>query len=129
MKIAFSLQNGKTVSGHAGRCTKFVIYDVQDDKETSKSIVEVDKDGTFHNIFHEGTMPFSDHPLSDVDIIISGSMGAGFVNKMKSQGIKALQIAEKDPDLAMEKLLAGNLEVMAVDHHHGHGHDHNHDHH
>lgn len=112
MKIAFCYQNDMHITGHAGRCTKFMLYDVQDKETISKEIVELEESITFHNVFHNGTIPFNEHPLSDIDVIISDSMGAGFVQKMKRVGITALMTSETDTDKALEAFLSDKLEVV-----------------
>ena len=120
MKIAISCQDGTTISGHVGRCTQFIVYDIKDNHRISKSIVSFDEEKTFHNILHSLMLPFMDHPLFNVDIILSGSMGKRFVEKMKIKGIEAFLTSEKDPDIAIEKYLEGILEKVEVEMHHRH---------
>ena len=125
IKIAITVQNGRTISGHAGRTNRFLIYTIENQEVIDKQELILDKNQTFHNIFHDGIEPVPEHPLFVINSIISGNMGTGFFNKMKMQNIQALSTDESDPDLAIEKLLAGNLEVKPPEEHHHH-HDHNH---
>jgi predicted Fe-Mo cluster-binding NifX family protein len=120
MKIALSFQNGHSLSGHAGRCTRFLVYNIEENKILSKELVEIESEMTFHSIFHDGTYTFSENPLHDMDMIISNSMGLGFVQKMKSNGIKALQTDEQNPDLLIEKYMKGELLFTEVKNHHHH---------
>jgi predicted Fe-Mo cluster-binding NifX family protein len=117
MKIALSCQDGLTISGHAGHCTKFVIYTISDGKIESSSILEIEKERTFHNVLHNIMLPFMSHPLFNVDVIMSGSMGAGFIEKMKIKGIEAIPTSEKVPEIAVAKYLEGSLEVMEAHQH------------
>ena len=119
MKIALSMQNGRDLSGHAGRCTGFLVYTIENDTIQSKKLVEIDMDMTFHSIFHDGVYSFSQSPLHDIKCIISGSMGLGFVQKMKSNGIEALQTDEQNPDSLIEKYIRGDLVLTTpINHHH-----------
>jgi len=120
MKIALSFQNGHSLSGHAGRCTRFLVYHIDQNKILSKELVEMERDMTFHSIFHDGTYPFSENPLHKVDVIISNSMGPGFVQKMRLNGIIALQSDERDPDLLIDKYMKDELIFTEVKNHHHH---------
>ena len=112
MKIAFCYQNDMHITGQAGKCTKFMLYDIQDKEIVSKGMVELEESITFHNVFHNGTIPFNEHPLSDIDVVISDSMGAGFVQKMKRVGITALMTTETDIEKALDAFLSNKLELV-----------------
>lgn len=112
MKIAFSFQNGESISGHAGHCTRFIVYSLKDGIVIDKSIVEIEKERTFHNVLHSLMLPFMNHPLFHVDVIMSASMGARFIDKMKIKGIEAIRVNETIPELAIKKYLNGELEVV-----------------
>jgi len=129
MKIAVTYQNGRTISGHAGRTNRFLIYTIENQNVLDKQELNLDKEQTFHNISHDGVEPVPEHPLLHIVAIIAGNMGTGFFQKMKMNNIDAINTAEKDPDLAIEKLLEGKLEVKPLEehHHHHHGHDHHHE--
>jgi predicted Fe-Mo cluster-binding NifX family protein len=128
MKIAVTYQNGRTISGHAGRTNRFLIYTIEDQKVIDKKEVNMDKEQTFHNIFHDGIEPIPEHPLLYINAINAGNMGSGFFNKMRMKNIDAINTAERDPDEAIEKLLVGKLEVKPLEEHHHHDHDHDHQH-
>lgn len=112
MKIAFSFQDGKTISGHAGHCTKFIIYTLEDADIVSTSIIEIEKERTFHNVLHNLMLPFMNHPLFHVDVIMSGSMGSRFIEKMKIKGIEAIRVDETSPEITIQKYLDGRLEII-----------------
>lgn len=121
MKIAITSQNRKTVSGHAGKCTRFYIFDVNENKEIEKKeLFELDSEMMLHNHFH-GPNPNAHHPLFDLDVFITGDMGPGFPIKMKSKGIQAIRTNLKEIDEVIEQALAGTLEMLPPgDHHHHH---------
>lgn len=128
MKIAVTYQNGKTISGHGGRTTRFLIYTIEDQKVVEKKDLNLDDNQSFHSIFHDGVEPIPEHPLLNIVAIITGKMGEGFYQKMKMNNIDAISTVEKDPDLTIDKLLQGKLEVIPFDSEHHcsdhHGHDH-----
>ena len=120
MKIAVTSQNRRTVSGHAGKCTRFYIFDINDKKEVErKELFELDPEMMLHNHFH-GPNPEAHHPLFDMDVIITGDMGAGFPVKMKSKGIQALMTDVTDVDEVIKKALEGTLEMLPPKAHHHH---------
>jgi predicted Fe-Mo cluster-binding NifX family protein len=107
MRIAVASQNFRSVTPHAGRTRKFLIYEAADGGDP----VEVDrldlpKEMAFHD-FHENDGP---HPLDAADVLICGSCGPGFVERMAARGIAAVATAETDPVKAVRDYLAGTLE-------------------
>ena len=122
MKIAVTSQNRKTITGHAGKCRKFWIYEVEGRAVQDKHLLELPIEQSFHESDHATA-----HPLDEVNVLISGGMGAGLQNRLKQKGILALSTAETDPDLAVAAWLDGSLVEIAPEAH-DHGHDHNHDH-
>ena len=119
MKIAFSFQNGETISGHAGHCTRFIVYRLEDGKIIERSLIEIEKERTFNNVLHNLMLPFMNHPLFNVDVIMCASMGARFIEKMKIKGIEAIRVNETIPEIAIKKYLSGELDpVEPVYHNH-----------
>jgi predicted Fe-Mo cluster-binding NifX family protein len=122
MKIAIASQNRKTVTGHAGKCRKFWLYDVEGRAVRGKNLLELPIEQSFHESDH--TAP---HPLDGINVLIAGGMGMGLKNRLKQKGILAVSTAETDPDRAVAAWLAGSLvelppEAHDQDHEHGHGH-------
>lgn len=128
IKIAVnSLKGDDTIGGHSGKCRKFWIFDVLDNKIIDKSLMNLERDQTLHHVFHESGN--YNHPLFDVDILISGGIGAGAVNRLKSQNIQALITTETNADKAIALLIEGQLPIVANGHDGNCNHDHDHDHH
>ncbi|HRH81980.1 MAG TPA: NifB/NifX family molybdenum-iron cluster-binding protein [Thiobacillaceae bacterium] len=122
MKIAVTSQNRKSVTGHAGKCRKFWIYEVEGRKLRGKSLLELPIEQSFHE-----THGVEAHPLDKVNVLISGGMGAGLRHRLWQRGIDALVTPETDPDRAVAAYLAGSLALGEPDHD-GHGHEHHHGH-
>jgi predicted Fe-Mo cluster-binding NifX family protein len=121
MKIAVTSQNYRTITPHAGKTRRFLVYEAAPDKEP----VEVDrlnlpKDMALHEFHGDGP-----HPLYAVDVVIAGSFGHGFSRRMAKQGIVAVMTNESDPVQAVRDFLASpvgtlkqNVEQCGCDHHH-----------
>jgi len=126
MKIAVSSQNRKTITGHAGKCRKFWIYDVEGNTVKGRDLIELPIEQSFHETHNE-----TEHPLDGINVLITGGMGSGLVMRLKQKGINGLVTSETDPNVAVAAYLAGTLLTqMPEEHdHHGHGHGHGHGHH
>ncbi len=100
MKIAVTSQNFKTITNHAGKARRFIVYDVTS-PENIVEIERLDLDPTmaFHNFVGEH------HPIDGVEILISASFGEGFARKMAQRGIRASISNESDIKLAICRFL------------------------
>jgi len=69
MKIAVTSQNRKTITGHAGSCRIFWIFTIEDNKITSKELLELPKEQAFR-----ASPPDQPHLLDGIDqrAVISG---------------------------------------------------------
>ncbi len=114
MKIAVTSQNKREVTGHAGKCRKFWIYETENIGE--KILLELPKEQCFHE-----SSPHAPHPLDDVQVLITGGMGAGLIRRLEVKGIEGIVTSEKSPDKAVAAYLDGSLERLAP-HEHGHAH-------
>jgi predicted Fe-Mo cluster-binding NifX family protein len=127
MKIAVTSQNRKTVTGHAGKCRKFWVYEVEGSTVKAKNLLELPIEQSLHASGHDAP-----HPLDDMNVLIAGGMGQGLQFRLKQKGIQALSTAEIDPDRAVEAWLDGTLEEVPAElheHEHSHNHAHEHSHH
>ena len=131
MRIAVTSQNFRSVTGHAGRARRFLIYDAHpgaDPIEVERR--DLPKELAMHD-FH-GAGP---HPVDDVDVILSEGFGKGFAQRMAKRGILAAKTDKTDPLEAVKAYLT--LRETAAEAPagatcgcgHGHGHAHTHRHH
>lgn len=113
MKIAVTSQNFRTITGHAGKTRRFLVYD-QDTEGGWKEMERLDlpKEMSMHE-FTGGS-----HPIDVVDVLITAGCGDGFIRKMATRGIDVVQTAETDPLTAVEKLMKGEFLPPAQAHHH-----------
>ena len=121
-KIAVTSQNFRTITGHAGKARRFIIYEVKGPGEVEEvEQMDLPKTMSMHN-----TLEASPHPLDEMDALITGSAGEGFVRKMASRGVRVYRTSASDPLLAAISLAAGEeLPPPELgDDHHGHSHSH-----
>lgn len=102
MKIAVTSQNFRTVTPHAGRTRRFLVYRA----ELAVEPVEIDrldlpKEMAMHEFHQNGP-----HPLDTVDVVIAGSFGDGFARRMARRGIRAVTTEKVDPLEAVRDFLA-----------------------
>jgi predicted Fe-Mo cluster-binding NifX family protein len=102
MKIAVTSQNFRTVTPHAGRTRRFLVYR----PEPAGEPVEIDrldlpKEMAMHEFHQNGP-----HPLDTVDVVIAGSFGDGFARRMAKRGITAVTTDKTDPVDAVRDFLA-----------------------
>lgn len=122
LKIGVSSQNFRTITGHAGKGRRFMVYATHDGTEVKElERLDLPKEMALHEWNGHG-----EHPLFGLDYLITGGCGEGFVRKMGSRGVLVRATAETDPVTAVKALLAGTLPPAAP---HEHDHEHHHEHH
>ena len=104
MKIAVASQDRRHITGHTGRCRKFLIYQVANEKIFSKELLELPEELSFHH-----SSPHDPHPLDDVAVVINGGMGQGLARRLANKGILSVITTRKDPDGAVIAYLTGRL--------------------
>ncbi len=115
MKIAITSQNFKTITGHAGKTRRFIIYD----DHIAGIATEIDRlDLPKEMSMHENQG--NSHPIDGVDILITASCGNGFINKMASRDIKVMQTSESNPLMAATNVINGVALAPAEPHSHKH---------
>ncbi len=115
MKIAVTSQNKTSITEHAGHCQKFWIYETKDGEIIEKKLVELSADQSFHHCSSN-----EPHPLDDVQVLISGSMGPGLMRRLERKGIEGVIAKETDLDRAVKAYLDGSLVREESECHRGH---------
>jgi predicted Fe-Mo cluster-binding NifX family protein len=131
MKLAFSTDDGKTISRHFGRATHYLVIELVDGKIAAQELRQ--KPG--HNQFlqeggHDHQHDDHDHehaghgygkraqdrhtqmfaPISDCAVIVSGGMGSGAYHFLQSQGLQPILTGLEDIPSALQAYLDGTLE-------------------
>jgi predicted Fe-Mo cluster-binding NifX family protein len=122
MKIGVTSQNFRTITAHAGKARRFMIFETAGGQAVETGRLDLSKEMSLHE--HPCGAA---HPIDDLDILISGSAGEGFIRKAAERGVKVILTSETDPAAAVAAVLAGApLPPPAAeeeeDHGHGHGH-------
>jgi len=102
MKIAVTSQNYRTVTGHAGKTRKFLVYEAAPDgslEETGR--IKLPKEMSMHAHPHDAP-----HPLDAMDFLVTSGCGQGFVNKMGARGVRVYVTDTEDPRQAVRELLS-----------------------
>lgn len=115
MRVAISSQNFRTITSHAGKSRRFLIYEV--DREGPPNEVDrldLPKGMALHD-FHG-----DDHPLflSELDAIVTGGAGAGFIQRMARRGIQVFATSETDPLAALRAIASGQPLPPPMPHEH-----------
>ena len=102
MKIGVTSQNFRTITGHAGKTRRFLIFEPDDQGNP----VEVDRlDLPKEMSMHE--FRGDEHPVFELDALITAGCGEGFVRRLAQHGVQVIATAEEDPVTAVRKLLDG----------------------
>ncbi|MCG6207264.1 nitrogen fixation protein [Rhodopseudomonas sp. HC1] len=109
MLIAVASQNFRTVTGHAGKSRRFMVFDAAHGRAPQEvQRLDLPKEQSIHE-FDES----APHPLDRFDAVIAGSAGAGFIARMAARGVQAVTTAETDPAAAVQAYVAGTLPPSA----------------
>lgn len=93
MKVGISSQNFKTITGHAGKARRFIIYEVDVQQQiTPLEELDLPKEMSMHEWHGKGQ-----HPLFDLDVLITASCGEGFKNRMSREGVSVHVTDETNP--------------------------------
>ncbi len=120
-------KNGDKITEHAGHGVFFKIYEIDEHEGLLGSkVIKVDKEHTLHNLLHNPDINPNDHEVLTTQILLTGGIGLGAINKLAYMGVRAYIVEEKNPDEAVNKLINGTLKAVDPNtvQHHGHHHDH-----
>ena len=110
MNIAITSQDKKRVTGRAGKCQYFWVYEIVSGEVHNKHCLYVPKAEIFDHcdFIHKG------HSLDGVSVLITHSMGEKLQRRLKKIGIMGLVTKERDPDEVIHHFLNGSLVVRDV---------------
>lgn len=113
MLIGVTSQNFRTITGHAGKARRFLVYqsDAHGQWEEMERI-DLPKEMSMHEF--RGNV----HPIDDLDVLITAGSGQGFVQRMASRGVKVVATSEVDPLTAVSTLSRGEALPSVETHHH-----------
>jgi predicted Fe-Mo cluster-binding NifX family protein len=104
-KIGVTSQNFRTITGHGGKARRFIIYGVDEDGGVEElDRLDLPKAMSLHN-----TIETSPHPIDELDYLITGCAGQGFIRKLAARHIEVVQTSASDPLLAVMSFAAGEI--------------------
>ena len=113
MRIGVTSQNFRTITGHAGKTRRFLIYDAQPNEPiTEVGRLDLPKDMSLHEYHGDN------HPLFALDAVITASCGDGFANRMLQHGVRVITTAEVNPVVAANAVAHGEALPPALPHEH-----------
>ena len=119
MKIGITSQNFRTITGHAGKARRFLLYETQGDGSVREvGRLDLPKELSMHEFRGDA------HPTDGLDLIVTAGCGKGFIQRLASRGIRVITTALDDPAEAARTLAAGGELPAAVPHDHDPEHHH-----
>lgn len=115
MRIAVTSQNFKTITGHAGKSRRFLIYDLEpgtDPIEVER--LDLPKEMSLHE-YHGLDHPLYQHQLNAV---LTGGAGENFIQRMARDGIQVFTTSETDIAAAINAIANGDDLPPAAPHEH-----------
>ena len=113
MKIGVTSQNFRTITGHAGKTRRFMVFSEDRRGQWAESErLDLPRDMSMHEF--NGF----DHPIDQLDVLITAGCGKGFINKMAQRGVHVVQTGETDPLIAVDHYARGMPLKAAQPHHH-----------
>lgn len=128
MRIAVTSQNFRSITGHAGKARRFIVFDTAGGEPREVERLDLPMELSIHEYHGD------DHPLFALGLaaLVTQGAGQGFVQRMARHGIRVHATSETDPLTAVARILAGEPLPEAPphddDHAHGGGHGHRHAH-
>jgi predicted Fe-Mo cluster-binding NifX family protein len=121
MRVAVSSQNFRSITGHAGKSRRFLVYELaagQPPQETER--LDLPKELSLHEYHGD------DHPLftRGLDAVVTASAGAGFLQRLGRRGIQVITTSETDIAKALSAIANGEPLPDAAPHDHGHDDEH-----
>ncbi|MCP4075885.1 MAG: nitrogen fixation protein [Gammaproteobacteria bacterium] len=115
MNIAVTSQNFRTITGHAGKSRRFLVYTSPAEGEwVETDRLDLPKEMSMHE-FKGGS-----HPVDAFDVLITGGCGDGFIRKMSMRGITVVATSETVPVVAVKTYASGETLPPAEPHEHKH---------
>lgn len=113
IRFAVASRDGKTVSGHIGKCADWIVFTADfagngGIEVTESGRVTLPKHLVFHHYRDEDSRP-PDHPLADCRVVVGASAGDSFISKMQARGFEVALTAESDPATAVSDYLRHKL--------------------
>lgn len=121
MKIAFSSQDGKTISAHFGSAPVYKVIEIENQKIISREDRQnSSNDDSSHQDHAHNHNKFD--LLKDCQVVIAGGMGENAFQRLSKMGISVFLVDNKNIEETLKVFLTGNLihNPKRVHQHHSH---------
>lgn len=115
MQIAVTSQNFRTITGHAGKARRFLVF-ACDDLGQLVEVERLDLPKTMSLHAYHG----DDHPLYACDVLITAGCGENFRRRVAAHGVEVVATAATDPLDTVGRWLRGESLPPAAPHEHDH---------
>jgi len=113
MKIGVTSQNFRTITGHAGKTRRFLVFSLDPEgNRVETDRLDLPKAMSMHEFRGDR------HPIDDFDVLITGGCGNGFQQRMASRGVRVVTTSETDPEKAVTAVFTGSPLPEAEPHSH-----------
>ena len=104
MRIGVTSQNFRTITGHAGKSRRFLVFEAEpgDGAPRETERWDLPKEMSLHA--YRGDAP---HPTASLDVLVTGGCGEGFIRRMASVDTRVVVTSETDPAAAVGAILRG----------------------
>lgn len=118
MRIAVTSQNFKTITGHAGKARRFLVYEADASGTPPQEVERLDLPRELSVHAYHG----EDHPLFGLGLqaLVTQGAGQGFIERLARHGILVHATSEADPLVAVVQVAAGRPLAAALPHDHDH---------
>ncbi len=101
MLIAITSQNHKTVTKHASKTRRFLVFQVGENQSLhSLDPIDLPKEQSLHEIDRKAP-----HPIYLMDALITGSCGSNFIERLAAHDVDVYQTETEDPQEAIHEYL------------------------
>jgi predicted Fe-Mo cluster-binding NifX family protein len=114
MRIAVTSQNFRTITGHAGKTRRFLVFEAGPDGVTPVEVDRLDLPSSMSLHEYHG----DDHPVYGMDVVLTAGCGEGFVRRLASHGVRVFATSEPNPLRAVMAVMAGDDLPPATAHEH-----------
>ncbi len=118
MRIGVTSQNFRTITGHAGKTRRFLVFEANPGSEPREvERIDLPIEMSLHEYHGD------DHPLFALDALITQGHGQGFAKRLARHGVQVIATAASDPQTAAAAVAAGDPLPGPLPHNHAHDHD------
>jgi len=118
MRIGVTSQNFRTITGHAGKTRRFLVFEASAGAEPQEvARLDLPVEMSLHEYHGD------DHPLFGLDALITQGHGQGFAQRLTRHGVRVIATSASDPLAAVAAVAAGQPLPEPLPHDHDHGHE------